>query len=58
LNEIKKELRLTGKGHNTILEIIDPLKHMQAITAVVRDHVPENGGTCERSINQVALKDL
>jgi hypothetical protein len=45
LNEIKTEWRLTGKGHNAILEIIDPLNHIRAITAAVRDHVPENGGT-------------
>jgi hypothetical protein len=44
-NDIKKEVRLAGKGHNETFEIAILMKHTSAATNSVDGHVPENGGT-------------
>ena len=44
-NEITQEMQITGKVHNEILEIVNPLEHTRAATEPVDVHVPENGGT-------------
>jgi hypothetical protein len=33
---------MAGKGHNEILETINPVKHTRVVTDAVRDHMPEN----------------
>jgi hypothetical protein len=45
LNDIKECKHFSGKGHNEILEIVNPLQHMMAVTDSVHGHVPENRGT-------------
>jgi hypothetical protein len=41
----RKEMRFAGKGHNTILEIVNPAEYTSSAVDVIRRHVPENGGT-------------
>jgi hypothetical protein len=36
---------IPGKGHNEILEIVNPLEHTTAATEAFDVHVPGNGGT-------------
>jgi hypothetical protein len=43
----KKTIEITGKGHDVILEIVNPMKHRTALTVALGGHVPENGGTCK-----------
>jgi hypothetical protein len=45
LNEIKKQAKNSGKGHNEKLEIANPVVHTRIATDVIREHVPENAGT-------------
>jgi hypothetical protein len=45
LNEIKKEFKIAGKGHNEILRIVNQVEDMHSLAVDVRDHVPEKGGT-------------
>jgi hypothetical protein len=40
-----KSSSIAEKGHNEILEIVNPLAHMTALTKAAEDHVSENGGT-------------
>jgi hypothetical protein len=47
LQDIKKELRFAGKGHNEILEIVNAMMHARTASDPVDVHVPENGGTCK-----------
>jgi hypothetical protein len=35
-------MQISGKGHNAILEIINPLQHMMIVTDSVHGRVPEN----------------
>jgi hypothetical protein len=44
-NEIKKELRIAGKGHNETLEIVNSMERILGLDVAVKYHVPENGGT-------------
>jgi hypothetical protein len=46
LNEIKKEFKVAGKGHNAIFEIAIPVMHTSDATNSVDVHASENGGTC------------
>jgi hypothetical protein len=46
LKEIKNDRQTAGKGHNETLEIVILLVDTLAATNAVKDHVPENGGTC------------
>jgi hypothetical protein len=48
LQDIKKELRFAGKGHNEILEIHNSINHARTASDSVDFHVPENGGTCQK----------
>jgi hypothetical protein len=43
--ERKKELKKAGKGHHETFEIPILLEHTPTAKNVIREHVPENGGT-------------
>jgi hypothetical protein len=45
LNERKKEFQIAGKGHHETFEIVILLDYMRIAKNVIRDQVPENGGT-------------
>jgi hypothetical protein len=52
----KKEIQIAGKGHNEILEIVNPAKLMRSAVDVIRGHVPGNGGTCSDKIELVGWR--
>jgi hypothetical protein len=43
---VRKLPQKAGKGHNEILEGVNPVEHTRCIADAVHWHVPENGGTC------------
>jgi hypothetical protein len=43
--DAKKIFEITGKGHNVLFEVANPLKHTIAATDPVHGHVSENGDT-------------
>jgi hypothetical protein len=49
----KRMARISGKGHNVIYKVLNPLKHTPAANNVVNGHVPENRGTCARIFRQL-----
>jgi hypothetical protein len=53
LNEIKKEFQTAGKGHNVIFVIAILMEHTPVVTDAVKDHVPDNGGTCIHNFGSV-----
>jgi hypothetical protein len=46
LKHIRKTNAIAGKGHNEMLEGVNPVEHTRATNNEVDVHVPENGGTC------------
>jgi hypothetical protein len=44
LNERKKQFQISGKGHNELLEIVNPVKQTIVATDAVYLHVSENRG--------------
>jgi hypothetical protein len=45
LKETKKQFKNSGKGHNELLEIANPLDQTRIATNAVQRHVSENRGT-------------
>jgi hypothetical protein len=41
----KKFLSNAGKGHNEIFAVVNRMEQSRGVTAAVKSHVPENGGT-------------
>jgi hypothetical protein len=52
LNEIKKELRIAGKGHIELREVSNPVKRMRSAKNVIDTHMPENARTCKKNTCQ------
>jgi metal-dependent hydrolase (beta-lactamase superfamily II) len=42
LNETRKDVQIAGKGHNEILEIVNPVVETTTANAVTGTHVPGN----------------